>query len=431
MNSSGHYLPPPPPVDSQACSMLSTTMQYYCPTGQGPYAKPARSAMFSYTTALSEPLEPSPTFLPTPPMQQSPPHPFYSRPLSFFPANSTAQLGSLGDSQHQQPTVSQSSEAAAAVLLSLHDEPIVHSAGSSPTPISPPLKMESCSPVSMTPPPSSSAAAKLEMLADSSTNSCSNTPTEPAYLSQDSIQSEAAATPDYHSASSYTESPTNQVLHYETATPFTVYSAPHQIPSVLRHPYAHASSFPQPPVTAYPSIRYPSSHSVLPGYPFPFQGVQSTEETFPRNNSCHICGKTYARQSTLKTHLRSHSGEKPYQCSICQKSFTQAANLTAHLRTHSGEKPFKCPVCSRGFSQSSSVTTHMRTHSGDRPYKCNVCGKGFADSSTLTKHYRTHTGEKPYQCKICDARFSQSGNLNRHMRTHRNHFQGTQVITRS
>ncbi|VDP90400.1 unnamed protein product [Echinostoma caproni] len=137
-----------------------------------------------------------------------------------------------------------------------------------------------------------------------------------------------------------------------------------------------------------------------------------------QSNVCFLCARVYARPSTLKTHLRTHSGFRPYQCVRCGKKFSQVANLTAHMRIHSGDRPFQCPICHRSFSQSSSVTTHMRTHSGERPYKCHLCTKAFADSSTLTKHIRVHSGEKPYRCAQCCVRFSQSGNLKRHSRIH-------------
>ena len=36
-----------------------------------------------------------------------------------------------------------------------------------------------------------------------------------------------------------------------------------------------------------------------------------------------------------------HSGERPYKCVYCSKAFTASSILRTHIRQHSGEKPFK------------------------------------------------------------------------------------------
>ena len=50
------------------------------------------------------------------------------------------------------------------------------------------------------------------------------------------------------------------------------------------------------------------------------------------------CNKAYSRLENLKTHLRSHTGEKPYMCEFpgCTKAFSNASDRAKHQnRTHS------------------------------------------------------------------------------------------------
>ncbi|KAL6733002.1 hypothetical protein Aduo_003700 [Ancylostoma duodenale] len=83
------------------------------------------------------------------------------------------------------------------------------------------------------------------------------------------------------------------------------------------------------------------------------------------------------------------------QCEVCGVVVKHPSKIEAHMRTHTGEKPYECEICGAKFTQRTPMLNHVRRHLGQTPFVCGYgCGKSFVNNAQKNAHELRHMGTK-------------------------------------
>ncbi|XP_040567556.1 uncharacterized protein [Lepeophtheirus salmonis] len=123
----------------------------------------------------------------------------------------------------------------------------------------------------------------------------------------------------------------------------------------------------------------------------------------PSGIKCRVCSRVFPREKSLQAHLRTHTGERPYNCDYpgCNRAFTQSGQLKTHQRLHAGEKPFICssPGCMNRYTHANRTCPihpyHKPQRSSDLVLQPVLSGSENSDAVLLwLENYRKDRQEK-------------------------------------
>ncbi|XP_064080011.1 uncharacterized protein LOC135197034 isoform X1 [Macrobrachium nipponense] len=135
---------------------------------------------------------------------------------------------------------------------------------------------------------------------------------------------------------------------------------------------------------------------------------------------CDICGKRFKTARQLRSHKGVHmrkTNSPQLQCEKCQRLFSDKRMLRNHMESvHNKVKPFLCNYCGYSTASRSTLKMHMRQHTGEKPFACEKCSYRTADHNSLRRHRMQHSGVRPYRCPYCDYASIQATTFKVHIR---------------